>query len=435
MEKKEKISDLPSYTKIRNDAKGFYILGKVIKVFSLFGPKNPELKEALSKLPELKKQAEFLSQMPDKFNEHFSSQGWIAHESMNAPLMERTLELAESNNAGQAEIELAEHFTSPTLNLLINQFKAVPEFAIRYKLIRLACQDTLEKRFHSAVPLLLMITDGVVNDISKSKGFFSENTDLSAWYSIAALSSGLTAVRDIFNETRKKTNSEEIFLPYRNGILHGRDLKYDNPFVVGKCWCTLFAIKDWAQALRKQKENPPIPEKKLTLRESLAELKKVISDYKVHKIEHAKILRTIDDWKPRDFTNTIIEPSTFKQYSPEKEVYDFAVNWQNKNYGKIALQKYYFGKKEVNIAKEAGNIRSDFKDKILKEFEIVSIKDEAPAVTEVTLKIKYSIDSVEKEKNIVMRMICKDINGRAGINGLDNVEWRFIDGFINSLYF
>jgi hypothetical protein len=434
MTQKDKISDNPSYSKLRTDVNGFSMLGRVIKIFSFFGPKNSVLKDALSKLPELKKQTEHFLQLPDKFNEHFSESGWIAHESMNTSIMEKAIDLADENNFEQAENELAFYFTSPQIDWLLNRFKTSPDLALRYKLIKLAYQDTLEKRYYSAVPLLLIIIDGIVNDISKSKGFFSEATDLTAWDSIAAHSSGLSSIRDIFNTTRKKTNDHEIFLPYRNGILHGRDLKYDNKYVAGKCWCTLFAIFDWKQALQKQKDNPLIPEKKPTLKDSLSEIKKTLNDYQKHKVSHNQLKKDIEEWKPRQIDQSEIKIDTFKKYSPEKEVDKLFKNWQNKNYGKIAEQQYYFGAKDVNFGKEAGKVRSELNDKELKEYKIITIKDEAPAISVITVNIKYQINEIAREKEIILRMICKLENGETAINGQENIVWTFINGFMYNLY-
>ncbi|WP_353078246.1 hypothetical protein [Flavobacterium sp.] len=348
--------------------------------------------------------------------------------------MEKAIDLADKNNFEEAENELAYYFTSPQIDWLLYHFKTSPELALRYKLIKLAYQDTLEKRYYSVVPLLLIIIDGIVNDISKCKGFFTDSTELTAWDSIAAHSSGLSSIRDIFNTTRKKTNDDEIFLPFRNGILHGRDLKYDNKYVVGKCWCTLFAIFDWKQALQKQKDNPPIPEKKITLRESLSELKKTINDYQKHKVSLNQLMKEIKEWKPRQISQSEIKVEDFKKFSPEKEVENLLKNWQNKNYGKIAEQKYYFIAKDVSLRKEAGKVRFELTDKELKEYEIISIKDEAPAISVIKVKIKYKYNNVYLEKEISLRMICKTKNGQTAINGQENIVWSFITGFMYNLY-
>lgn len=433
MKKKDKISDIHSFSKLKKDVDGFTTLGNFLKIFTVFSSKNSSFKEALSKLPELKSQTESFLQLPDKFNDYFSNKGWIAHESMNMPVMEKAINLAAHNDFARAEETLAEHFTSPDINWLLNRFQVLPEFSIRYSLVTVAYQNTLEKRYDTSIPLLLMIIDGVTNDISKSKGFFSDNTDLSAWDSIAAHSTGLKAIRDIFNTTRKKTNTEEIYLPYRNGILHGRDVSYGNKYVAGKCWCTLFALNDWAQALQRQKNNPPVIEEPKTIKDNLRDIGQTLRDYKEHKTWHKKITADIENWKARAFDDFYFERLDFSEYSPEKEVNDLLINWKEKKYGKIAAQKHYFGT-DVNLGKEAGKVRRDFEDKQLQNFKFLSIRDEAPAISEVTAEIHYYIDSKPFTKEIVFRMICKAPDGRAAVNGQFHAKWTFIDNFIHNLY-
>src|SRR5690606_18316189 len=183
----------------------------------------------------------------------------------------------KNNDIKIAEEKLADYYTSENLKWLSKQLKGIPEFFKRYELIRLAYEDTISKRFHSAIPVILMVIDGGVNDIDKNKGFFTETSDLTAWDSISAHSTGLSKLRDILNKGRNRTNTEEIFLPYRNGILHGRDISYANKYVSAKCWLTLIAINDWAKALKKNNENPPQEPKNLSFTESLNELKNTIS--------------------------------------------------------------------------------------------------------------------------------------------------------------
>lgn len=433
MEEKDNIADLPSYSKIRKEIQGANAIRKVVKLISFFGIKNKKLNEAFSKVPDFKKEVEHLSTLPDKFNSHFAKLGWISHESMNSPLMEKAVELANNNDIESAEIILANHFTSTEINWLQNRFRVLPAFSVRFELIEKAYKDTLEKRFYSCVPLLLTIIDGAVNDISKSKGFFSENTELKAWNSIAAHSSGLTAIKEIFNASRKKTNSEEIYLPYRNGILHGRDLKFDNQFVVGKCWSTLFAVNDWARALKEEKENPPIPEKQLTFGESWRELKKTVIDYQKWKVESNLRWKELDNWKPRE--NIDIDPDNFKKFSPEKTAFEIAESWKNKNYGNIAKLINRFSDKKINIGTEAGKIRRELDYKRLISFKIKSVRDEAPAISEITMNIVYKLYDEEKSKEIVLRMICKAENEEMGMNGKENMNWEFIDNFFYSLDF
>ena len=75
----------------------------------------------------------------------------------------------------------------------------------------------------------------------------------------------------------KKTNYEEIKFPYRNGILHGRDLNFANKYVSCKSLVLLLALDNWildkeSEKIRKEKyekkSNPP------PIRDSIKKLKR-----------------------------------------------------------------------------------------------------------------------------------------------------------------
>ncbi|QWX85601.1 hypothetical protein H0I23_08160 [Cellulophaga sp. HaHaR_3_176] len=433
MSKEKKIADLPSYKKTHDNFKGAHTVGKVIKALNFLGIKDKGLNDAFSKLPNLKDVENIIS-LPDRFNSQFAKIGWIAHESMNSTLIEKAVDLAESGQKENAEIILAEHFTSTEIKWLQHRFRVLPAFSIRFELIEQAYKDTLEERFKSCVPLLLTIIDGAVNDISKSKGFFSENTELKAWDSIASHSSGLSAIKEIFNAPRKKTNTEEIFLPYRNGILHGRDLKFDNKHVVGKCWSTLFAINDWARALKEEKENPPIlPIEPTSISESWNEIRKVITEYQEWKVQSDTKWKELENWKPREEIS--IELADFKEFSPEKTALEIIESWKKKNYGRIAQLIHRISDKEINIGVEAGKVRRDLENKKLNSFQVKSISDKGAHASEITINIDYDLNGENKMKEIVIRLICTDKNGEMGMNGKENMTWEFIDNFFSTLDF
>ncbi len=244
--KREKIGENHSIQNLKNIFKGAEILQTVLQTASFFGYNNGELKNEIEKIINMKSDLTLFSKGLDKFNHYFAQRGWIAHESMSTELMLKVVELAEQGQLDLAEQELIDYYSSNDIEQRIMFFIGIPELYMRYELIKLAYDDTISGRYHACIPNLLMIIDGCVNDIDKGKGFFAENINLTAWDSIAAHSTGLSVIKEIFNSPRTKTTTEEITLPYRNGILHGRDLGYANRTVTAKCWAALFAIRDWA---------------------------------------------------------------------------------------------------------------------------------------------------------------------------------------------
>jgi hypothetical protein len=62
------------------------------------------------------------------------------------------------------------------------------------------------------------------------------------------------------SKVRSRTTMSVLSLPYRNGILHGRDLGYDNELTSVKALCALAALGDWARAREadKAEAQPPL---------------------------------------------------------------------------------------------------------------------------------------------------------------------------------
>lgn len=434
----EKIEDNPSYKKFKKDLEGAEALHKVIKFFSFFGLKNKGLDEAFSTLPDMKKQLDILSKSPDKFNEHFAKRGWIAHESMNSDLMLTSIELADKGLIEVAEQELINHYSSDKMQWLLHQLKWIEAFANRYNFFLLAYEDTLSERYHAAVPVLLMMIDGAVNDIDKGKGFFADKTNLTAWDSIAAHSTGLTALKEVFSDGRHKTNKEEINLPYRHGILHGRDLGYANKTVTAKCWAALFAIKDWAYAIKQGKKTPPLPEAKLSFTKNLSQFKNALDEYAESNKRRAIVNKKVDEWKPRQLSVGIDVPekgiaTDYNDFTPEQEAIKFTEYWTKSNFGAIAKQVYHSSKTPINEKKEAGKTRKVFEGKKLIDYRIVKISDCSSAITEVTLSTTIEHNNKRHEKQFTLRFIYEGANGEILIFGEKDGQWKFMENFFHKI--
>lgn len=436
----DKIKNNESYSQLREQINAADSVRKVAKILSFFGIKNKNLNKVLDQVPDFKKQLEHLSSLPDEFNQYFSELGWIAHESMNSDLMEKAVDMAESGDIDSAENELAEYFCSDKIDWILHHFKGFPEFKIRFELLKSAFEDTKAERYHSSIPLLLMIIDGTVNDIDRNKGFFTESTDLSAWDSIAGHSSGLSTIRDILNQSRKKTTTEPLRLPFRNGILHGRDLGYANKIVTAKCWAILIAIKDWVKAIKEGKKNPPPPKEKKSFKEELKSLSIALNEYSESKKKNEEISKQVEQWTPRNLQIGVDVPSTgkesdFQELTPEREAIKFLHFWKNKNYGSIAKQIHRFSTKELVISKEAGKLREILSDKQLIDFTIKNIDDQSPAISEITIHLNYTLNQKKMSKEITLRFICQGKDGRVGIFGDADSKWEFIDHVLFTLDF
>lgn len=425
MSDKDKIKDNPTCAELLKNAQGVDALSKVVGFFEKLGIKNKKISEALKQVPNLVSKTQELVGMPDRFNERFSKIGWIAYESLNFELMSKAVNLADEGKFEEANELIVEHYNEDTLKWGLTSMKGLEEYRIRDHLAQKAKEDYLKGRYHACVPVVLIIIDGIVNDLEQ-KGFFAEGTDLTAWDSIAAHSTGLQELSRLFNCSRKKTTTEKITVPYRHGILHGRDLGFDNKIVAAKTWATLFAIRDWALAAKQGKKNPKE-------REPEPGFVEVLKSYA--KIQEQK--KKLEAWKPRvltpgkDFPETGL-PEDYGSNSAEYTLCLFLHYWAKSNYGKMASLIKTFG--DAPLSKRAGEIREQFQGKILTDFKFVEINDLAAAMTEISLELNIQYEEKRIAKEIGVKIINEDQNGNPVIRGEPGGNWLIIENSLIPIY-
>ena len=335
----EKIGDNPSIKKIKQNLEAMKLLKKAtdIGLFDILIPlglNKDKLNDVLSTIGELEKQMSILD-IPDRFNEHFTKRGWIARESMNFIAMATAVNLAENGRLDEAEQVIMDAYDE-NLELSVKMIQWMEELQPRNELLKLAYDDYRTGNFHSCILMLFTIIDGFVadiKDINGNKGFFAEGEEIYAWDSIAAHKTGLTELRKLLYQNRGKTSTEEIDIPYRNGIIHGRDLNYANKKVAIKLWGTLFSLKDGIIAIKKGKK-PEEPEK--------FDLKKAIQSIKDTKLRE----ELLNKWEPRTLKVNVDFPkegnsSEYPDESPEKTLIEFFEYWKNNNFGKMIEKLNY----------------------------------------------------------------------------------------------
>lgn len=326
----------------------------------------------LNDMARLRREFDALAKMIDRFNKLFAGRGWIAYDWLDAETAKAAIAEAEAGNMEQAEEILARHYSADQVAIQLRMLLGLASFRPRIRLAELALIDYREGRYHACVPVVLALLDGMVNELS-NQGFFSQNVDLIAWDSIAACNSGIHDLKTLLFKPRKKTTQEPITLPYRNGILHGMDLGYDNQMVAAKAWAALFATADWARRIEQGKKEAPPSEPKPTWREVAALLQ-----------QNDKAKARLEAWKPRE-PKDLFDPANIGPHSPEAALIDFLNAWKNKKYGVMARRTYPFQDHRTMNAL-AGEVRGYYKDVRLDSFEIEAVVDTAPAVAEITVR-------------------------------------------------
>lgn len=334
--------NLQSLNKLRSDI-------KAAKLISFFLPQKQRME-----MKNLEKQFNEMENSIILFNKYFSDLGWCAYDSMNMSLMKDAITAYENSGVDAGEKVLIEYYQQDVKNHIHWIKNKAEPFSQRHEMIQHAFNDHFEGRYYASVPLFLIIIDGAVNDYTKSKGFFADGTDVTAWDCLVGCSDGLTKMKGIFNKGRNKTNHDEIQLPYRNGILHGRDLNYGNEYVSCKCVALMFALADWmnirdSEEKRKakfEKESNPPP-----ISESLKKLK-----------ENALQREEIRKWQPREvivgkdipLVPTIEDCTEYQYVIPVIEAFNA---WKAKNYGALSIYFNSLFNYEKSEKRRAGECR------------------------------------------------------------------------------
>lgn len=286
-----------------------------------------------------------------------------------------------------------------------------------------------------------MIIDGVVDEVTKSnKGFFASDFNPTLWNSIVGHESGLAQIAKIYAKTRKKVNTDPITLPYRNGILHGKDINYDNNLVAAKCLATIFAVGDWVEQYESRKHVKPEPSKPKSILQELKKLKETLTKAQKQHEQNEKMKDEVEKWQPRHISEEYINNINLKKApcisnSPEEKLAEFMEFFAKKNYGKmhdiIARHHDKAGKGQY-IQK----IKSFIDDLSLLDYSVISIKDYTTAISEIEVRLNV-IDKSDEEISFTTkcRMIYQKNAQSANVlvSGNREGQWFIMHLYINEI--
>jgi len=414
-----RIQDIPSFKKTLDDIKKLKSLKAAMPLLKpllrILGVNVNQMQEAFTNFDELERQAQELATLPDRFNDLFSARGWIIYDLMKLDVAKAAVEKAESGDVDGAEADLVEYYDAETVEWLLRRMNGVQAFIARMPLAKKALIDYREERYHACVPVILALLDGLVNELhEKRRGFFSEEVDLAAWDSVAAHDKGLNALTKIFQTGRYTTVTEQITVPYRNGILHGMDLGYDNRMVAAKTWAALFATRDWSLRVEQGLLTAPAEEPKTTWRGLFQQIR-----------ENAEEKARLEEWKPRTIRPganipATGEPDVFAPETPEHKLAEYMAYWKARNYGRMA-QVLNLDVDPPNAA--PARVREYYASKRLKAFEFLEVADSAAALTMIKTKLVYEENGNDVERTIDFRLVNVDRDKRAAIRGKPESSW------------
>lgn len=413
----EYLEQFPSIEHFYKQTQSFKLIG------GLFG-KGEEAKKINSDLREL-----IIS--IKKYNDTFSDKGWIAYDSINPDFIKKINAVFDTGGIEETEKEIIKYYTTRENNFIMHTY-SIEEFRIRRNNLERAFENHYNGNYLESVALFLTAIDGAVNDFTKSKGLFAEGTNVEVWDCLVGANDGLQKLQKIYNVGRNKTNTNPIYYPYRNGILHGRDLNYGNAYCSCKCVVLLMAVCDWmknknSENSRKEKYKKEINPPSIT--ESIKKYSKVMSDRKI-----------IESWKRKDIQVGETIPKfgrieDYKEYPYIQYLFKILNYWKNKNYGDLSLglsNIFHKGSTEGKLALECRRL---FENKELIEYSLESVYDQAISFKVVIINIKYNQNSKLIEGQLKLGLLYEaNDSENIGLPDLNNGHWTIFPQDIRILY-
>lgn len=381
---KDKIADNPSAAEmiqVANAARLFMELG--------ITPPHGPLGKAAAALADVVEKADVLT-LPDRFNTAFRGLGWVTCGSMPTTAMEEAIAAQIAGRTDEAEDCLASIFDEPTLRFLImrsHRFHRAPE---RKEQLEEAKALFLDGRYLAATPLILMAADGLAYDVG---GFsvFSDHADLTAFDSIVGHETGLPALIQLIRTPRPKTTGAAISIPYRHGILHGRDSGYGNKIASAKAWHLFQALVDWAG--EKGDEPARVADRE---RKNAQSLEDVLTLAVTQAQQRDAERKEIDAWTARDLDH--LPKAPHEVGSPEEALYDYLCGWRDGNFQRM-------GKRCINfvghsIGKLTYEAKRDAKGLDLTGFNVTRFYDTVPGGSRAEVTLEFETPTGPKALNV-----------------------------------
>lgn len=409
-------SILPLIQLLKLGEKSFATLDKIPFIYKL----SPQIKSFKEQFIEIQNQSSILT-LPDQFNKLFSKEGWICYGALSQSILEKSVRLGLDNKIEEAKLLLIDSIDENSIDLMLLKCRTREHFKLRIELLKLLKLDYLEERYHACIPLLLALIDGLVNDISAHVGFFAGKSDLELFDSITAHETGLPFLKIIMNGARKNTTTDKIKIPYRNGILHGRDLNFSNKEVASKCWWALACLIEWAdeKSLNKEPKKETLLIDTLKASNELHEYRKRIDKWE------SRPSRTEGFWKDQTL-------ETLDKTNPEYCLLTFLEHWKNKRWGLMNSMLVHTINNEGATIKR---LKDDYLPIKIHDFSIINSEDIYPSLSVITIRITYTKTQVEFTKTVAISINYVDENGMLTLRNEKNGKWCILQVSFTNLLF
>ncbi|MGW3291387.1 hypothetical protein ACWDR3_42845 [Streptomyces sp. NPDC001002] len=364
-----------SYKSAR-DLPSFLELEQQLKILRLFvWPMRAQTKS-------LQRQIRELGDTVDAFYDLLSDKNWIFHDHLSLSVV-RTILAEMPQDADGAEAMLIDHYNdSERLQFMIHLLRRLPAMRRRLPLVEKAHEDYFAGRYYSCIHLLLSVMDGFVNEFETVRRGLHTRTpeELHAWDSVVGHHRGLAHAHKTFTKGRSATREEPVYELYRNGVVHGSILNYDNITVATKAWNRLFAVADWAHARNKEQQQQTA--EPFTWSGVGRQMKEILGSL----AERAEIDRVNQQWTPREHLPGSEPFTSHPVYTRTEQLLSC---WLRGNYGTMSdLLTHELHTRHGKAVRST--VREAYEPFPLASFDILAIGHDMPAACTVTVRLEHS---------------------------------------------
>ena len=389
-------------------------LARLAPVVRLFGPRGREAAKALTDGAALVPRVRDLAALPGRFNDALGDLGWIAFGAMDEALMREASELAEAGRVDDAESLIADSYDEVTLRRHLHSMRAIKSYQPRHELLLLVAADHAAGRYHAVAPTVLPQVDGLVHDLT-GKSLFTHGGSLAetliAWDTIAGREDGLPRLMKVLSEGRWSTTTDPILVPYRHGILHGRDLGFANKVAAAKAWGALFSLREWALAVQRGTTEPPPIEPEPTLGDLIRRLR-----------ESELERRRIKAWSPAEPRGPFADDNLISDGTPEAAAWKWLGAWRDRDW--VAMANATQTARRLRHPDLPSTLEATFGYRQLDRFVVVTVTEAAPARSVAVADLHFADDPPVR---MVANVIYESAEGRSEVAGTDRGTWGVND--------
>ncbi|MBL8645861.1 MAG: hypothetical protein JNL46_01310 [Sphingosinicella sp.] len=358
------------------------------------------------------------------FAARFGPRGWTIFDRLSVDAV-RAAVLEKNDDAADRSLA-AYHLDPDTLQFLGYRFH-VSRFEAWQELYERAVERAAAEDFLSAVPLVLIVIDGICTTKTQ-KHPFSGGADAPVFDTETTRPGGLPSGLSILGSTRRRLDPAPIDSPYRHGIVHGLNPNFGNALVAAKAFNLLQTMVDYFD--KRDNEAARLARASEEQRErSWSEIAETAASTK-------DMQRRIDAWAARPVSSGTIaehgQPHSLDAGSPEEAAAQYLDAVVARNFSKIA--QFMIDYPLRPIAMRAGRHREELGELVVTDWRIIEVRDEAPAVSEVDVELQGTYQEGSWSGTQTIRVIFGDKKFETLVRGSPGGSWAVMPNFLNNLW-